>query len=118
MQMAMIGLGRMGANMARRLMRDNHECVVYDRDAAAAATLEGEGALAASSLEDLAARLSPPRVVWMMLPAGIVGEALAELPPSSRPAMSWSTVATAISSTTASVHTSSRAAGSTTSTAA
>jgi 6-phosphogluconate dehydrogenase len=79
MQMAMVGLGRMGANMVRRLMRDGHECVAYDRDAASVTALADEGAVGATDFADLAARLSPPRVVWMMLPAGIVGAVLADL---------------------------------------
>ena len=79
MQMAMIGLGRMGADMSRRLMRGGHECVVFDTNASAVATLAGEGALPAGSLEELAAKLNSPRVVWMMLPAGVVGGVLTEL---------------------------------------
>ncbi|HEX3622716.1 MAG TPA: NAD(P)-binding domain-containing protein, partial [Acidimicrobiales bacterium] len=58
MQLAMIGLGRMGANLVRRLMRDGHECVVYDVDPASAKELEAEGATAASSLADVAAKLT------------------------------------------------------------
>lgn len=71
MQIGMVGLGRMGANMARRLLQDGHECVVFDLNAEAVAMLEGEGATGASSLEDLAAKLTVPRAIWMMLPAGI-----------------------------------------------
>ena len=70
MQIAMIGLGRMGANMARRLMRDGHRCVVYDRDADAVARLVAEGASGADSLAALAAQLTPPRAAWIMVPAG------------------------------------------------
>ncbi len=70
MQIAMIGLGRMGANMARRLMRDGHRCVVYDRDAEAVARLVAEGASGADSLAALAAKLTPPRAAWIMVPAG------------------------------------------------
>ncbi len=70
MQIAMIGLGRMGANMARRLMRDGHRCVVYDRDAEAVARLVAEGASGAGSLAALAAQLTPPRAAWIMVPAG------------------------------------------------
>ena len=70
MQIAMIGLGRMGANMARRLMRDGHRCVVYDRDAEAVARLVAEGASGADSLAALAAQLTPPRAAWIMVPAG------------------------------------------------
>jgi 6-phosphogluconate dehydrogenase len=74
MQLGIVGLGRMGANMARRLMRDGHEIVAYDVNADAVATLEGEGATGASSLEDLAAKLSAPRSVWVMVPAGDITE--------------------------------------------
>jgi 6-phosphogluconate dehydrogenase len=66
----MIGLGRMGANMVRRLLRARHECVVFDLDAARVAELEDEGAIGAGSLDDLVGRLLPPRVVWLMVPAG------------------------------------------------
>ncbi len=66
----MIGLGRMGANMTRRLMKDGHECVVYDRNAANVDALAKEGATGASSLEDVAKKLQPPRAVWIMLPSG------------------------------------------------
>jgi 6-phosphogluconate dehydrogenase len=79
MQLGMIGLGRMGANLVRRLMRDGHSCVVYDRSADAVAQLEGEGAIGASSLADLAAKLEPPRAAWLMLPAAITGRVLDEL---------------------------------------
>jgi 6-phosphogluconate dehydrogenase len=70
MQLGVIGLGRMGANIARRLMKAGHECVVYDRDAEAVSGLAGEGAKGAKDLKDLARRLAPPRGVWVMLPAG------------------------------------------------
>jgi 6-phosphogluconate dehydrogenase len=70
MQIAMVGLGRMGANMVRRLQRGGHECVVYDRDPALVAQLVAEGATGASSLEELTSKLAIPRVVWVMLPAG------------------------------------------------
>ena len=80
MQLAIIGLGRMGANIARRLMRDDHEIVAYDVSADAVATLAREGAKPASSLKELVEKLSPPRAVWVMLPAGkITGECIAEL---------------------------------------
>ena len=81
MQLAMIGLGRMGANMVRRLMRGGHECVVYDRNPDSAKALEAEGAVAATSFEDLAAKLTPPRAAWIMVPAAFAGDtamALAE----------------------------------------
>ncbi len=77
----MIGLGRMGSNMVRRLMRAGHECVVYDRDADAVARIEREGARGAGSPADLVAMLDRPRAIWMMLPAAVVGTAVAELLP-------------------------------------
>ncbi|KAK0346207.1 hypothetical protein LTR94_007334 [Friedmanniomyces endolithicus] len=67
----MIGLGRMGANIARRLMRGGHEIVAFDRDAAAIATLASEGATGAISLEEVVANLGAPRIFWVMLPAGV-----------------------------------------------
>jgi 6-phosphogluconate dehydrogenase len=70
MQLGMIGLGRMGANIVRRLMRAGHACVVFDSAPAAAAALAAEGAKAAASLEDLVRLLAPPRAVWVMVPAG------------------------------------------------
>jgi 6-phosphogluconate dehydrogenase len=74
MELGIVGLGRMGANMARRLMRDGHKIVAYDVNADAVATLAGEGAEGASSLQDLAAKLSAPRSVWVMVPAGEITE--------------------------------------------
>lgn len=82
MQLGMVGLGRMGANLVRRLMRDGHECVVFDVDADAVRRLEGEGATGAASLEDFVSRLTAPRAAWVMVPAGFTGatvEQLAEL---------------------------------------
>jgi 6-phosphogluconate dehydrogenase len=79
MQLGMVGLGRMGANLVRRLLRDGHRAVVYDVDPSAVEALEADGATGASSLADLAARLDPPRAVWLMLPAAIVGTTLDEL---------------------------------------
>jgi len=70
MQLGMIGLGRMGANIVRRLMRAGHHCVVYDRDPTPGKTLAAEGAVAAISLADLVAKLDGPRAIWIMLPAG------------------------------------------------
>jgi 6-phosphogluconate dehydrogenase len=69
-QIGMVGLGRMGSNMARRLMRGGHECVVYDIDKERIAALEDEGARGARTLKELASQLSSPRVVWVMVPAG------------------------------------------------
>ena len=66
MQLAMIGLGRMGANIVRRLMRAGHECVVYDVNADAVQALVAEGAVGADSMADLASKLEAPRAVWML----------------------------------------------------
>jgi 6-phosphogluconate dehydrogenase len=74
MKLSMIGLGKMGGNMTRRLLRGGHEVVVYDRGAEAVNELAGEGAIASTSLNDLVSKLSAPRAVWMMLPAGDVTE--------------------------------------------
>lgn len=81
MQIGMIGLGRMGANMCRRLMRAGHDCVVHDIDAAAVRRLAGEGAVAASSLVDFFGKLERPRAVWLMVPAAFVESTLDELLP-------------------------------------
>jgi 6-phosphogluconate dehydrogenase len=81
MQLGMIGLGRMGANMVRRLMKGGHTCVVYDRSAEAVKALAGEGATGASSLDDFVAKLSPPRSVWLMVPAATVDASLVALAP-------------------------------------
>jgi 6-phosphogluconate dehydrogenase len=81
MQLGMIGLGRMGANLVRRLMRDGHECVAYDVTAAAVKTLENEGAAGATTLADFVAKLSKPRAVWIMVPAGVVDSTLQDLVP-------------------------------------
>ncbi len=81
MQLGMIGLGRMGANLVRRLMRDGHRCVVYDVNAAAIAELAGEGATGAGSLRDFVAELDKPRALWLMLPAAIVDSTLDQLEP-------------------------------------
>jgi 6-phosphogluconate dehydrogenase len=70
MQIGMIGLGRMGGNMVRRLMRGGHECVVYDRSPSAVAALAAEGSEGSATLDDLVSRLRPPRTVWLMVPAG------------------------------------------------
>ncbi|MEQ1943723.1 phosphogluconate dehydrogenase (NAD(+)-dependent, decarboxylating) [Mesorhizobium sp. VNQ89] len=74
MQLGMMGLGRMGANMVRRLMKDGHECVVFDINAGAVADLAKEGGIGASSLEDFVGKLAKPRAVWLMLPAAITGK--------------------------------------------
>ena len=79
MQLAMIGLGRMGANMVRRMMRGGHECVVYDVNPASVTAMEAEGAIGATSMEDLAATLTPPRVAWLMVPAAFAGDTALEV---------------------------------------
>ena len=79
MQLGMVGLGRMGANIVQRLVRDGHNCVVYDVNADAVRAIEADGIVAATSLGDLAARLDGPRAVWLMLPAAITQRALDEL---------------------------------------
>ncbi len=73
MQLAMVGLGRMGANIVRRLMKDGHDCVVFDVNQDAVAALVAEGALGATSIADLASKLTRPRAVWLMIPAGLTG---------------------------------------------
>jgi 6-phosphogluconate dehydrogenase len=78
MRIGMIGLGRMGGNMARRLLRAGVEVVAFDRSDAARAALAAEGATAAASLDDLVARLEPPRAIWLMLPAGAPTEEAVE----------------------------------------
>ena len=81
MQLGMIGLGRMGANLVRRLMRDGHRCVAYDRNPDVIKSLEAEGATAASSLADFVAKLEAPRNIWIMVPAGVVESTLVQLRP-------------------------------------
>jgi 6-phosphogluconate dehydrogenase len=77
----MIGLGRMGGNMVRRLMKDGHKCVVYDRSGDSVKQLAGEGAVGASSLDDFVAKLDPPRAAWLMVPAAVVDATLEDLAP-------------------------------------
>src|SRR5215467_10646618 len=81
MQIGMVGLGRMGANMTRRLMRGRHECVVHDNDPTAVERLAGAGATGATSLRQLVGALTKPRAIWLMLPAGIVDPVLTKLSP-------------------------------------
>ena len=81
MQIAMVGLGRMGANMVRRLTKHGHECVVFDRSQEAVAALAKEGATASTSLEDMVSKLQKPRAVWLMVPAGVVDDTVQELRP-------------------------------------
>ena len=80
-QLGMVGLGRMGANMVRRLMADGHTCVAYDVNEDPIAELEGEGAVGARSLEELVSKLEAPRSIWIMVPAAYVGGTLEKLVP-------------------------------------
>ncbi|HUO32576.1 MAG TPA: decarboxylating 6-phosphogluconate dehydrogenase [Bryobacteraceae bacterium] len=79
MQLGMIGLGRMGANMVRRLMRGGHQCVVWDQSQDSVQKMTSEGAVGASSLDDFLHKLTAPRAVWLMVPAAVVDGTLAEL---------------------------------------
>jgi 6-phosphogluconate dehydrogenase len=81
MQLGMIGLGRMGANLVRRLMKAGHTCVVYDKDPGSVARLAAAGATGATSLADFVAKLDQPRAAWIMIPAAYVDGTLAELSP-------------------------------------
>jgi 6-phosphogluconate dehydrogenase len=81
MQLGMIGLGRMGANMTRRLIKNGHQCVVYDRSAQKVDELSKEKAVGASSLADLMKKLQKPRAVWLMVPAAVVDKSIADLLP-------------------------------------
>ena len=81
MQLGMIGLGRMGANLSRRLMRDGHRVVAYDRNPDVVKSLAGEGATGAESLADFVAKLDKPRAMWIMVPAGVVESTLEQLRP-------------------------------------
>jgi 6-phosphogluconate dehydrogenase len=81
MQLGMIGLGRMGANMVRRLVSGGHNCVVYDRNSEVVAALTGEGVIGTSSLEDFINKLQPPRAVWLMVPAAVVDDSINGLAP-------------------------------------
>jgi 6-phosphogluconate dehydrogenase len=81
MQLGMIGLGRMGANMVRRLLKQGHQCVVFDRSPKAVKELVQEKAVGASSLAELVKKLAKPRAVWLMVPAAVVDKAIADLVP-------------------------------------
>ena len=81
MQLGMIGLGRMGSNMVRRLIKGGHDCVVFDTHAEPVDKLKGEGATGTSSLKEFVAKLEKPRAIWMMVPAGVVDKMLTELGP-------------------------------------
>ena len=81
MQLGMIGLGRMGANMVRRLQKKGHQCVVYDRSADSVKQLAGEGATGSTSLDDFVGKLTKPRAIWLMVPAAVVDASIADLLP-------------------------------------
>ena len=81
MQLGMIGLGRMGANMVRRLIKDGHQCVVYDRSAEAVQQLVKEKAVGADSVAEFVKKLTKPRAIWLMVPAGVVDGTIAGLLP-------------------------------------
>src|SRR5687768_8469083 len=81
MQIGMVGLGRMGANMARRLLKGGHQCVVFNRSPKAVEELVAEKAVGSSSLTELVTKLTKPRVVWLMVPAAAVDQTIADLLP-------------------------------------
>ena len=85
MQLGMIGLGRMGGNMVRRLMKGGHECVVFDMNPASVKQMAGEGAAGAASLDEFVRKLKKPRAVWLMVPAAVVDSTLQELAPRLEP---------------------------------
>src|SRR6266852_5419867 len=81
MQLGMVGLGRMGANMVRRLLKGGHECVVFDMSPKAVSDLTAENAVGSASLADLVKKLEKPRAVWLMVPAAVVDNTIADLAP-------------------------------------
>ena len=85
MQLGMIGLGRMGANMVRRLLDGGHQCVVFDRSPEAVDALAAAGALGVASVPELATRLTKPRAVWLMVPAAVVDRTIGDLVPHLEP---------------------------------
>jgi 6-phosphogluconate dehydrogenase len=85
MQLGMIGLGRMGANMVRRLLKEGHEAIVFDRSSKAVEELVADRAIGSSSLADFIKKLAKPRAVWLMVPAGVVDKTIAELAPLMEP---------------------------------
>ena len=82
MQLGMIGLGRMGANMVRRLIKGGHQCVVFDRSQQAVSELEHDKAIGSSSLPDFVKKLQKPRAIWLMVPAAVVDQTIHDLLPS------------------------------------
>jgi 6-phosphogluconate dehydrogenase len=100
MQLGMIGLGRMGANMVRRLLKGGQQCVVFNRSPNAVKELVQEKAIGASSLKDLVLKLQRPRAIWMMVPAAAVEKTIADLLPDLEEETSSSTAAIPITSTT------------------
>jgi 6-phosphogluconate dehydrogenase len=85
MQLGMVGLGRMGANMVRRLLKHGHDCVVFDMSPAAVGELTRENAVGATSLSDLVKKLDTPRAVWLMVPAAVVDKTIADILPALEP---------------------------------
>ena len=85
MELGMVGLGRMGANMVRRLIHGGHNCVVYDMSPQTVAELAKEKAVGAASLADLVKKLKAPRAVWLMVPAAVVDQTIADLLPHLEP---------------------------------
>ena len=85
MQLGMVGLGRMGANMVRRLTRGGHECVVFDRSSKAVDELVKDKAVGSSSLADMVKKLKAPRAVWLMVPAAVVDQSIADILPHLEP---------------------------------
>ena len=81
MQLGMIGLGRMGANMVRRLQKNGHQCVVFDRSTETVKQLAGEGATGSTSIDDFIGKLQKPRAIWLMVPAAVVDATIADLAP-------------------------------------
>src|ERR1700761_6043191 len=85
MQLGMVGLGRMGANMVRRLLKGGHECVVFDMSPKAVSELTAEHAVGSASLADLVKKLEKPRAVWLMVPAAVVDKSIADILPALEP---------------------------------
>src|SRR3954466_724772 len=81
MHIGMVGIGRMGANMVRRLLRGGHQCVAYDVNSSAADAIAKDGATPATSLDAFVAALTPPRAIWMMVPAAVVDDTISKVAP-------------------------------------